>query len=262
MRKVLSIGLAFQLTGLFVYGQITGVSISTSPSACNEATGSVAITSVSGGVPPYQYSLNGQVYGSDTLFSPLPLGDTTVYVRDNNGFVFQNETTIDSLSHPKIAVSGVDQECEFKPGSITLESVTNAAEPYQVFLDSSLFEQQQMEVQAGFYEISVTDANGCTSIKGVDIDNDCIVISQGFSPNGDGINDTWSIEKLARYPNSVIQVFNRNGTLVFSAKGYDQNWDGTALGLSLPTGTYYYLIKIDEENPSADVFTGYVAIVR
>ncbi|XHR98353.1 gliding motility-associated C-terminal domain-containing protein [Mucilaginibacter sp. UC70_90] len=48
-----------------------------------------------------------------------------------------------------------------------------------------------------------------------------------FTPNGDGVNDTWAIEALNTYPTSTTQVFNRYGGLVFKSTGYPEAWDGS-----------------------------------
>lgn len=89
-----------------------------------------------------------------------------------------------------------------------------------------------------------------------DIDNDgigdvCDLIdinaSEAFTPNGDGINDTWKINNIERHPNSVVRVFNRWGDEVFYAKGYNNSWDGTlkGTGKQLPDGVYYFQIYLD-----------------
>jgi gliding motility-associated-like protein len=70
-----------------------------------------------------------------------------------------------------------------------------------------------------------------------------IVIPNAFSPNGDGINDTWQIKLLNSFLNAKVQVFNRQGQLVFNTKGYSKPWDGTSNGKPLPIGTYYYVIE-------------------
>ena len=64
-----------------------------------------------------------------------------------------------------------------------------------------------------------------------------------FSPNGDGINDTWHIKYLESYPGAEVEVYNRYGQLVFQETGYDTEWNGTYRGSPLPVGTYYYIIN-------------------
>jgi len=49
-----------------------------------------------------------------------------------------------------------------------------------------------------------------------------------FSPNGDGINDTWNINTLSfQYPDCTVDVFNRYGQQLFHSEGYSKPWDGT-----------------------------------
>lgn len=71
--------------------------------------------------------------------------------------------------------------------------------------------------------------------------------SNVFSPNGDGINELWSIPNIETYPNSIVQVFTRWGQLVFQSRGYQRRWDGNSTdGKPLPVGTYYYMIAPGE----------------
>lgn len=69
------------------------------------------------------------------------------------------------------------------------------------------------------------------------------VVPNAFSPNGDGINDTWVIKYLDSYPNCIVEVFGRSGQIVFRSVGYTTPWDGTINGKPLPIGTYYYVIN-------------------
>jgi len=68
-----------------------------------------------------------------------------------------------------------------------------------------------------------------------------------LTPNGDGINDTWIVENITNNPNSVVRVFNRWGSLVYSAKNYQNDWDGKLNGsdVTVPDGgSYYYQIDL------------------
>ncbi|MCQ2959261.1 MAG: gliding motility-associated C-terminal domain-containing protein [Bacteroidales bacterium] len=89
-------------------------------------------------------------------------------------------------------------------------------------------------------------------------------IPSGFTPNGDGINDTWVISYLINCPKAKVTVFNRWGTKVYENKYeyYSHPWDGTASnGNPLPMGTYYYVIEYnDKENTPTK--TGSVSILR
>ena len=73
-------------------------------------------------------------------------------------------------------------------------------------------------------------------------------VSQSFTPNGDGINDTWVIYNIENYPNSLVRVFNSWGKEVFSARNYQNTWDGRFKDYSakLPdAGSYYFQIDFE-----------------
>ena len=97
-------------------------------------------------------------------------------------------------------------------------------------------------------------------VEGLDV-----TVPTGFTPNGDGINDSFVIKGLETYPNNEVKVFNRWGNLVYSKKGYDNSWNGNNggkglyIGKELPDGTYYFIINLgDGSKPK----TGYVIIKR
>ncbi len=73
-----------------------------------------------------------------------------------------------------------------------------------------------------------------------------LVPAEAFTPNGDGINDTWMIPGIDNYPNSVVRVYNRWGHEVFATKGYRNNWNGRYRSNSekLPSGSYLYVIDL------------------
>ena len=97
------------------------------------------------------------------------------------------------------------------------------------------------------------------------------MIPEGFSPNGDGVNDEFVIPLLSEYPGFTMQVYNRYGRKVYK---YDNNnrtlplwWNGYA-NVSLtfygnnpvPVGTYFYVIELNDINNRK--YSGWVYINR
>ena len=80
-----------------------------------------------------------------------------------------------------------------------------------------------------------------------------------FSPNGDGINDTWVITGIDTYPEATVKVFSRSGLVVFQTKSNEKAWDGTYNGKPVPVGTYYYLINLYTGQP---LISGWILIIR
>jgi gliding motility-associated-like protein len=85
-----------------------------------------------------------------------------------------------------------------------------------------------------------------------------IMVPNIFTPNSDGINDTWTIQNINDYPKVIVKVFNRLGAVVFFSQGYPQPWNGKSGDNNIPVGTYYYLIDTSENK----VISGYVTIMR
>ncbi|MBI5539353.1 MAG: gliding motility-associated C-terminal domain-containing protein [Bacteroidia bacterium] len=84
-------------------------------------------------------------------------------------------------------------------------------------------------------------------------------IPEGFSPNGDGVNDYFEVTGIENYPGSELVVFNRWGTEVFRMRPYDNKWDGkTSGGIILPEDTYFYILKYD----NSETKKGYIIIKR
>ena len=110
------------------------------------------------------------------------------------------------------------------------------------------------------YRLTVTARGGCISADEVLVKLlKFPIIPNTFTPNNDGINDTWRIDYLNSYPDNRVQVFTRSGTVVFESKGYNKPWDGTFKGKPLPFDTYYYII---EPGSGRDPITGYITILK
>ncbi len=112
------------------------------------------------------------------------------------------------------------------------------------------------------YIVYVTDSNGC-------INSDNILVTPipeiyyptGFTPNGDGVNEEWQIDRIEDFPNCVVEVYNRWGELLFRSAGYTEKWNGLFNNKPLPVGTYYYIIELNDPkfpNP----YTGPITIMR
>ena len=116
--------------------------------------------------------------------------------------------------------------------------------------NSTIFNPQATPIITTNYILTVTDANSCSNSDTVLITVIPLtfngVIANVFSPNGDGINDTWYIENIKYYPKNEVSIYNIYGNIVFNKQAYNNDWDGTYNGKPLPDGTYYYVVKIDE----------------
>ena len=70
-----------------------------------------------------------------------------------------------------------------------------------------------------------------------------LVIPNAISPNGDGYNDLWIIDNIGLYKENEVKIFNQWNSVVYTKKGYTNDWDGAGL----PDGTYYYIFTFGEK---------------
>ena len=90
-------------------------------------------------------------------------------------------------------------------------------------------------------------------------------VPQAITPNGDGLNDRFIFEDLennpAAFPDNELVIFNRWGDIVYTAKPYNNDWEGTnTTGNNVPEGTYYYVFKLDLNQGL--IFKGSITIIR
>lgn len=110
------------------------------------------------------------------------------------------------------------------------------------------------------YVLTVTSADHCTAQASVLVKVlKNIIVPNAFTPNGDGINDTWMIKYIDKYPGCTVDIFNRYGQKVFTSINYNQEWDGKYKGNYLPSGTYYYIINLKNGRTTV---SGSVTIIR
>jgi gliding motility-associated-like protein len=181
-------------------------------------------------------------------------------------------TSLDVIVNPTPKVDGGGDLRILQGGNITINATASGNEPLTykwtmadggkaVGLDhDDVLKPIASPVDDVSYMLTVTTADGCTKSSIVNI---AVLkapeIPTAFTPNHDGINDTWEIKYLDTYPNCTVEVYNRYGEKLYSSIGYPIAWDGTFKGADLPVGTYYYII-----NPKngRKVITGSITIIR
>jgi gliding motility-associated-like protein len=115
------------------------------------------------------------------------------------------------------------------------------------------------------YEICDPDGNDTVWVYvRISADEDCELYN-AFSPNGDGVNNTYYIPCIDESKGNVeVSFYNRWGIEVYHTLRYDNNngWDGRYKGTDLPDGTYYYVIKYINRNNEQINKAGFVVIHR
>lgn len=112
------------------------------------------------------------------------------------------------------------------------------------------------------YTVTVKDQYGCKASATVTVTVMCdtLDIPNGFSPNGDGINDFFVIDGISNFPGNVLFIYNRWGNLVYKKREYSNTWDGRSningvmFEQELPNGTYYYILDLNNDQKPLNSF--------
>ena len=225
----------------------------------NESTTSVYPDSLLWSAEPYTYLWDN---GDVTRHADLCPGFHRVWVTDANDCEVVGDITIPdfeiSLSPEDIIV-----ECDIQNLDVELSvNINGGTGNYSYYWDNGdTVNPIQLSINPGIYRVTVIDENDCqidTSFHIAALTAECI--PNVFTPNNDGVNDTWNLEDAFFYSDSDIRIYNRYGRRVFKSIGYEQPWDGTnENGNSLPDGTYFYIIKLSD---GEDRIRGSVTIMR
>ena len=128
-------------------------------------------------------------------------------------------------------------------------------------LDDGILQESNVftDVIGGIHIITVVDTQGCTYLT-----KEVLVIDypKYFTPNGDGINDTWNIKGLNQ-TDATIFIFDRYGKLIkqITPTETSQGWDGTYIGSVMPSTDYWFTIEY-KENDQLKQFKAHFSLKR
>ncbi|MEL6812750.1 MAG: SprB repeat-containing protein [Bacteroidota bacterium] len=157
---------------------ISGVAELTAPYTCN-STGTITVTNVTGGEPPYEYSIDGINFQTDPVFTGLLPGTYSVTIRDNNDCTFiTNEITIPQLDPPTDLMFSHDPlTCPSNLTTVTITGTTGGVAPleYQIIAPAGAVTPYQTSnvfpgLAPDIYTFQVRDANDCTYSESYAVD--------------------------------------------------------------------------------------------
>lgn len=122
------------------------------------------------------------------------------------------------------------------------------------FQSSNIF----YDVPMGIHQIYIKDTNGCGVVGPIEIY--VLGIPKFFTPDNNGINDTWNLKgSSTNYnKNARIRIFDRHGKFIKEIFGADDGWDGTYHGHQLPSDDYWYVIELEDQR----IFRGHFSLTR
>jgi gliding motility-associated-like protein len=201
---------------------------------------------------------------SNGTFSALIGSDTTFYVSSTNG-ACESERTIFSVTLEELPAFEAGEDIYLLPGESAVLQPDAGFTDYRWYPARGLDFPDRQEPQASpqrttTYRVEALTAGGCLISDEITVHvTHQFPVPTAFTPNGDGLNDTWKIPLAYKYPDMQVKIYNRWGELVFESVGYEQAWDGRMMDGKTIEGTYLYHIVLDGESPPRQ---GKVTVVR
>ncbi|MDP1842045.1 MAG: gliding motility-associated C-terminal domain-containing protein, partial [Sediminibacterium sp.] len=214
-------------------------------SACSLADLSV-ITSASNMAPFIGRTINLSIVA--TNLGPYDATDVTVTYSLLNGYTYLSSSSANYDPFDGIWTIG-----NLKNGASTNLSILVKINSIGNYLNTAVIDGNELDNNM---------ANNISTVKPTPTD---FFIPEGFSPNGDGINDLFVIRGIQYYPKNQFTIFNRWGNKVFETNQYNNTWNGkSTMGLriggdDLPTGTYFYLLDLRD---GSEIFKGTIYLNR
>ena len=240
------------------------------------SSGSLLVTNVVGGAPPYMYSLNGDTLTANPLFDSLVAGTYLVEIVDANGCGYEESFTI-ADGQPLTIDIGPDLELELGDEAILY---ANVSYPWSQ-VDSLIWEGYLLDcfpchnpTLVALYDttiIATVYASGCIAQDSlelrVDIEAD-VYIPNVFTPNGDNINDHVTVFTDPRVKRIVyLEIFDRWGNQVFVGTDFPPNdplkgWDGTFKNKPMNPAVFAYIAQVELINGVVANYKGDITLIR
>jgi gliding motility-associated-like protein len=133
---------------------------------------------------------------------------------------------------------------------------------YEYQLNDGAFQTSNVfnNLPAGTYTVTVKDINNCGELSETAT---LVGYPNYFTPNGDGVHDTWNIWELREIqPNSVINIFDRYGKFMKQISPIGPGWDGTYNGYTALETDYWFTVTYDEKGETNKIFRAHFSLVR
>jgi gliding motility-associated-like protein len=217
------------------------------------------------------FGLTTQLGFGPSYTTPPLTGNTTVYLAIvNAGCISTVVVYTITVNNAQVSAGPDLFICPGAPAQLNVTSATGTINwsPGTSLDDSTLQNPVATPNVNTTYIVTVTNGP-CTDSDTVNVildgsNADCGIVPSynAFSPDLDGVNDTWIIDAVYFHPDNTVTIFNRWGDELVSFEDYDNVnvvWDGTYKGNMLPSGTYFYIIEYHDINMQID---GWLQLTR
>lgn len=169
--------------------------------------------------------------------------------------------TIKSIMPPDHFLKATDSLCNYQQLTISANGIFD-----QYLWSTGAVEKQIIVNEPGTYWLNVTDADGCVGVDSISVyRKDCgkgVFLPTAFTPNGDGINDVFRANIFGKIVVFRLQIFNREGQLVFQSTDPSAGWNGSYRGKSYSTTAFVWQCFYQLEGRQPEYQKGTVTLIR
>jgi len=213
------------------------------------------------------YSIDGTNFQASPVFAGLSKGDHTITIRKVKSInTCDIVNTINLVELVDLQFEAIENSlCESHTSQIIATVADEYKDQVQYTLDGNITETSGIfnDVSDGEHTVTVVNTvNGCVSEPIiVQVDLICFGIPNFFTPDNDGVNDTWYPKGVEKFPNITVDIFDRYQRLLVSLKGAQASWDGSYRNKPLPSGDYWYHVKLNKTDDNRN-FKGNFTLFR
>jgi gliding motility-associated-like protein len=170
-------------------------------------------------------------------------GEYTVTVVSATTCEISNTITVVPATPPTIDRVDVNDWTDDQNTVTVIMEPTADMALYEFSLDGVTFQDSNVftDVPAGQYNVIVRDRFGCGGGDSKEIH--LLAYPKFFTPNGDGVHDTWRIEYAVLEPDMMVYIYDRYGKPITEFGSTSDGWDGTHKGQVLPATDYWFVVK-------------------
>ncbi len=262
-------GVCEQIDSVVIFAENTNIELFAKDVCIGDST-FVGATSLNINIPLISYNWNANDLDTSE-FMDLP--DSSIYysveATNSEGCIIKDSIFVNVYKYPIIDSIWASDTVLFKNDELTLNVITNENIRWVDFSSSNLSQMLSAEetkcynfIVFNSFNCSITDSI-CVEVKDVFCDSKNIKIPTAFTPNEDGVNDTYLIKDgEGVVTNFKLEIFNRLGQKVFSSHDISKSWNGTFRGAKLIPQVFDFYVELECLGGKSLFHKGNITLIR
>ena len=208
----------------------------------------------------FKWYKNGILLPNTQSFLTVTQEDTYKVIVKDNLTNCTDESQASVIEASKIQLNATVND-DFQDTQQIVVQATGGLPPYSYRIDGGNYQLSTTFTvnKDGVYEVSVKDSTDCNETS---IEVYVLKYQKYFTPNGDGFNDTWSIQFPPNITSFKTSIFDRYGKLIHQLNSKQDVWDGTYIGNNLPSTDYWFVTDYMDRNNNKRQFKSHFSLKR